>query len=67
MTYIPVLDLLADMQRETAEQANKMAAAGAGFDAIGAGAGVGVRLKALADVHAAVVALGLKEHEESKR
>lgn len=63
MSYLPILDLLTDMQRETAEQARKMSIAAAGFDAIGAGPGVEIRLKALSDVREAIVKLGISEHE----
>lgn len=65
MSYGPILALLTRMQRETAQQANTMALTvpGSSFADSGAGAGVGVRLKALSDVYAEVLTLGLREHE----
>ncbi len=62
MSYLPVIELLDTMIAATATKANAMAEHG-GFDYIGAGAGVGVRIAALQEARAAVVTLGLREHE----
>jgi hypothetical protein len=51
--------------RETAAEANKLAATTYLFDDIGAGTGVGIRLKALKDAREAIVNFALEQAEEA--